>query len=156
MNPKSQQTIDVTLSQHLRFRCLRCATFCCRLGGPQLTEKDAERIRQGGYDVRDFLEPVLDREFKGLPLMRFSLKSKGDGSCVFLRLDSTQGVYGCSIYDFRPALCRLYPFDFERIGPNVLMLRIIPCCKGLNYSNGEIVDEEFIMKHLFNAILELM
>jgi Fe-S-cluster containining protein len=64
--------------------------------------------------------------------------------------------YECSIYDVRPVLCRLYPFDFERINSNSFLLKIIPCCKGLNNADGEPVNEKFIAKHLFENILKLM
>jgi Fe-S-cluster containining protein len=104
--------------------------------------------------VKDFLEPVSNSEFKGLPVMCGSLKSKRDGSCVFLRFDVEDDCYECSIYDSRPALCRLYPFDFDRVGSNSVVLKFIPCCRGLNNPDGELVDEEFINNHLLDALLE--
>lgn len=157
INLETKQIIDLSLHQkHLRFKCGRCATFCCKLGGPKLTRKDIERIKQAGYDMKDFFEPVLNNEFKGLPIMRGSLKNKEDGSCIFLKFDVEENRYECSIYDFRPALCRLYPFDFEGISPNSIALKLIPCCRGLNNPDGELVDEEFINNHLLDALLETM
>jgi len=154
INPETRQVKDLSLHQKLRFKCRRCAVFCCRLGGPWLTEKDIERIKQAGYDAKDFLESVLNNEFKGLPIMRDSVKNKEDGSCVFLKFKAEKNRYECLIYDFRPILCRLYPFDFEKIGPNSIVLKLIPCCRGLNNPDGEPVDEEFITNHLLDALLE--
>jgi len=156
INPETRQVKDLSLRQKLRFKCRRCAIFCCRLGGPWLTEKDIERIKEAGYDVKDFLEPALNNKFKSLPITRGILKNKEDGSCVFLKFDAKKNHYECLIYDFRPVLCRLYPFDFEKIGPNSIVLKLIPCCRGLNNPDGEPVDEEFITIHLVDALLEAL
>jgi len=154
INSETKQIKDLSLHQKLRFNCLRCAIFCCKLGGPWLTGKDIEQIKQAGYGAKDFLEPVLNSEFKSLPTMRGSLKNKEDGSCVFLKFDAEKNCYECSIYDFRPVLCRLYPFGFERISLDSVVLKLIPCCRGLNNPNGELVDEKFITNNLLDALLE--
>jgi len=86
--------------------------------------------------------------------MRGILKNKEDGSCIFLKFKAEKNRYECLIYDFRPALCRLYPFDFDWISPDTIVLRFIPCCRGLNNHDGESVDEEFITIHLVNTLLE--
>jgi len=125
------------------------------LGGPWLTGRDVERIKQAGYDAKDFLEPALNNNFKGLPMLG-SLKNNEDRSCIFLKFDAEKNCYECSIYDFRPVLCRLYPFDFERIGPNSIVLKLIPCCRGLNNPDGELVDEKFISNQLLDALLEVI
>jgi Fe-S-cluster containining protein len=156
INSETRQVKALSLHQkHLRFKCQRCAIFCCRLGGPWLTGKDIERIKHAGYDLKDFLEPALKNKSKNLPIMRGSLKNNEDGSCIFLKFDPEKDRYECLIYDFRPALCRLYPFDFERISPGSVVLKLIPCCRGLNNPNAELVDEEFITNHLLDALLEL-
>ena len=154
LDSKSRQIRDFALLQkHFRFKCKRCATFCCRLGGPKLTGKDIERIKEAGYPVKDFLEPA-NSEFKGLSVMCGNLKNREDGSCIFLKFDVEQNRYECSIYDFRPVLCRLYPFDFDRIGSNTIVLKFIPCCRGLNLPDGDLVDEEFIANYLLDSLLK--
>jgi Fe-S-cluster containining protein len=104
--------------------------------------RDVDRIEQAGYRREEFCE--VDR-----------LKSKEDGSCVFLSFDAEKNVYECSIYEVRPALCRLYPFDFERISSNFFMLKLIPCCKGLYKRYGELVNKNFVNRK-FNIISDLM
>lgn len=157
LNPKTKGIKKTTFHQkHLRFRCHRCAIFCCKLGGPELTQEDIERIKQSSYPVEDFLEPSLNKEFKGLRVICSRLKNRDDGSCVFLTFDAAKGVRECSIHNVRPALCRLYPFNFERAGPFCFMLKLIPCCRGLNDPHGELVDEEFVINRLVDAILDLM
>jgi len=154
VDSKTRQIRDLSLLQKcFRFKCKRCATFCCRLGGPKLTRKDIERIEEAGYHVKDFLEPS-NSEFKGMSVMRGSLKNREDGACIFLKSDAKQNRYECSIYAFRPILCRLYPFDFDRIGSNSIVLKFIPCCRGLNNPDGKLVDERFVNKHLLATLLE--
>jgi len=156
VNPETKQIVDLSVHQRsLWFKCRRCATFCCRLGGPKLTRKDIEQIKGVGYHAKDFLEPELNSEFKGIPLMGGSMKNKEDGSCIFLRFGAEENRYECSVYDFRPALCKLYPFDFDRVGFNVIVLKFIPCCRGLNLPDGDLVDEEFIANHLLDSLLEV-
>ena len=155
VNPKTKRVTKIIFHQkHLRFKCQRCAVFCCKLGGPKLTEKDVDYIEQAGYRLEEFLEPVSTNEFKGSPIMCGRLKSKEDGSCVFLSFDVEKNVYECSIYEVKPALCRLYPFDFERMDSNFFMLKLIPCCKGLCKRDGELVNKSFVNKK-FNVILDL-
>jgi Fe-S-cluster containining protein len=145
LDPEMRQIIGLTLYHRLRFKCKRCATFCCKLGGPKLSEKDIEQIRRGGYSVEEFLESASN-----------SLKSGEDGSCIFLKFAAEKNVYTCKIYDFRPALCRLYPFELDRKSPYAFTLKLIPCCMGLNNPNGETVDKEFIARYLLDAALEVL
>jgi len=157
LDPETKDSVKITFHEmHLRFNCQRCATFCCKLGGPKLTQRDIDRIKKAGYTVEDFVEPLSSREFKDLPIVIGSLKNKEYGSCVFLRFNEEKGVHECSIYDLRPALCRLYPFDFEKVGPYSFVLKLIPCCRGLNDPSGELVNKEFVTDHLLCAILDLM
>jgi Fe-S-cluster containining protein len=103
--------------------------------------------------VKDFLEPA-NSKFKDTLIMRGNMKNREDESCIFLKFNAEENRYECSIYDFRPVLCRLYPFDFDVVGPNSIVLKFIPCCRGLNNSDGDLVDEEFIANHLLGSLLE--
>jgi len=145
LDPEKRQIVGLTQYQRLQFRCKRCATFCCKLGGPKLTKKDIEQIERAGYNAEEFLEPVSN-----------SLKSREDGSCVFLKFEAERNVYACKIYDFRPALCRLYPFCIDSISAQSFMLKLIPCCMGLNNPYGEAVDKAFITNYLLDAALEVL
>ena len=118
-----------------------------------LTRKDIERIEEKGYRAKNFLEPA-DRELESMPFTLDSLKNREDGACIFLKFEAKQNRYECSIYDDRPILCRFYPFDFDLVGSNFVVLKFIPCCRGLNDSDGELVDERFITKNLLAALIE--
>ena len=118
-----------------------------------LTRKDIERIEEMGYCVKDFLEPT-NSELKSIPSTYGSLKNREDGACIFLKFDAKQNRYECSIYDFRPIFCRFYPFDFDLVGHNSIVSKYIPCCRGLNTLDGDLVDEKFITKNLLAALFE--
>jgi len=142
--PRTHKVKNTTLFiKNLRFKCKHCATFCCKLGGPTLYLKDIERLKKAGCKEVEFLDGIHGR-----------LKNKADGSCVFLQLDKERNFSECSVYDLRPALCRLYPFHFEKISPNSFMLKILPC-RGINRRHGELVDEKFILTYLLDALHDL-
>jgi len=155
-DPEAKRIVRMTFYHgDLRFKCRRCAVFCCKLGGPVLTKSDMERAERAGHRLEGFLETTVDPKFKGLPMMVGNLKNNKDGSCILLKSSLRRGVYECPIYESRPARCRLYPFDFERVSPNSFTLKLIHCCNGLNAEDGEVVNENFITKHLLNALLDL-
>jgi Fe-S-cluster containining protein len=126
----------------LRFRCQRCAIFCCKLGGPRPSEKDIQRLKHVKSD------PVAFLDSNGY------IQSKKDKSCVFLKSCANK-IFECSIYNFRPSLCRLYPFHVERSSPNLYTLKLISCCSGLNVEDGELANENFIVKYLLDAFFDL-
>jgi len=155
VNPETRQILDIHFyERNLRSKCKRCAIFCCKLGAPGLTKKDIKQMKSAGYDISEFIEPSKRRygNFSFTPSM---VKSNKDGSCIFLKTDKKPNTYECLIYGIRPTLCRLYPFDFERINANAFLLKIIPCCKGLNNPDGELVNKSFIIKHLLDSIFDL-
>jgi len=137
--PKTRNIKNITFYvRNLRFKCKRCATFCCKLGGPKLSATDVERIKQASYEEAEFLDTV-----------QRSLKNRPDGSCVFIQSNRERDVYECSIYDSRPTLCRLFPFHFEKTSPSSLVLSLMPC-RGISPRVGEPVDENFVVNHLLD------
>jgi len=152
VNPETGQILDIHLYERdLRFKCKRCAIYCCKLGGPSLTKEDIKQIESAGYDTSKFTESVK-RQYENFPQMPRAIKSRKDGSCIFLKTDKKANIYECSIYDIRPAFCRLYPFEIKRIKTDSFLLKIIPCCNGLNNLEGELVDEKFITNHLVDFL----
>jgi len=144
LEPESCEVKHITFDERkLRFKCKRCATFCCKLGGPKLTLDDIERLKQAGHNKAEFLDAVHS-----------SLKNRADGSCAFLQLNKERNIYECSVYDSRPTLCRLYPFYFQKTSPNLFVLKILPC-RGISLRSGKAVDEGFLVNHLFGALHDL-
>ncbi len=157
LDPRTRQFIAVKVHQkHLRFACQRCAIFCCRLGGPSLDHSDIARIAERGHNLKDFLDQSIRSGNRGSKALSTVLKSKPDGSCIFLRPSFEGTCPACAIYDSRPSLCKLYPFHLELITPTSLRLEIIPCCYGLNTPTGELVDEDFIIQYLREPIIDAL
>jgi len=52
----------------------------------------------------------------------------------------------CSVYSFRPTLCGLYPFQFQKLNENSYALRLITRCNGLNTDDGAAIDTNFVVR----------
>lgn len=152
LDPETGQFLDIRLfEKSLRFKCKRCAIYCCKLGGPCLTKEDIEQIESGGHKTSEFVEDSK-RKYGNHSLITSAMKNRKDGSCIFLRTDAKRNAYECSIYEIRPILCRLYPFEIKTINTDSFLLKIIPCCNGLNDADGELVNKRFVVKHLLESI----
>lgn len=145
VNPQTQEVIKISFPKtSLKFKCQRCAVFCCKCGGPQLFPKDVRNLRRSGK----YADPSVGGYELALP-------NNEDGSCVFLSTDSDR-VFTCRVYNLRPTLCRAYPFQFERIKGNTFSMNLIPCCNGLNTPDGQPIDEHFFMSYLKKPFLDLL
>lgn len=155
-NPETMRIVDtVFLEKDFRFKCKRCAVFCCKLGGPLVTQRDMRRLRKAGYEPTSLLDQTQGERTRPAADKGVVLRHKDDGSCIFLTLDSKSNLYKCSIYDLRPSVCRLYPFEFQQTDRGKGSLRLIPCCNGLNTGDGYLVDRRFVEKHLLGPIMDL-
>jgi len=148
----SQKTVkDIQIIQKkFQFKCKRCSTLCCKLGGPTITKEEAQKILQSGYEFDDFVDPT---ENNGNGVVG-TLKSNKDGSCIFLRFDQTQNVYKCGIYRHRPNLCKIYPFRFEKLDADKVAVWIIPCCQGLNNPDAQEMNSQFVADFLVEPLLQ--
>ncbi len=94
------------------FRCIGCGRCCKFSTGDNsvlLTYFDIGNLKKSGNI--DAIEPTVAEEDMFLAdtegnvhTFGWRLKRKTNGECVFL------GDAGCTIYPFRPLLCRTYPF----------------------------------------------
>jgi Fe-S-cluster containining protein len=147
LDAETGQFLDIRLyEKNLRFRCKRCAIHCCKLGGPCLTKEDMGQIESAGHKTSEFVEDS-GRKYGSHSLMTNVMKNREDGSCIFLRTDERRNAYECSIYETRPIICRLFPFEIKRIGISYYVLKVLPC-SGLNEADGELVNRKFIVKRL--------
>ena len=145
VNLRANDIAKISFSQtSLKFRCQRCAVFCCKCGGPRLSPKDVRDLKRSGKSL------ALSIDTKDM-----TMKERKDGSCILLTVDSDK-AYKCSVYNVRPILCRTYPFQFERLGEDSFALNLIPCCNGLNAHDGDPIDERFFKKHLRKPFLDLL
>jgi Fe-S-cluster containining protein len=142
VEPETREVRHLKLfDDRLRFKCQRCATFCCKLGGPRLTPKDVVQLKKTGLPATEFLDSV-----------NMCLKNTPSGFCVLLEFDSQKQSYQCKVYPHRPDHCRLYPFHFEKVDSKRFLVTLLPC-KGINRHRGAIVDERFLTANLTSLIL---
>ena len=87
---------NVVFPDGIGFKCRGCGN-CCREQPSDVNLEEQRRIEERGFT--NFLE------VSGLTENRL-IRRKPDGSCFFLTKDNH-----CAIYDVRPMVCRLAPFD---------------------------------------------
>ena len=75
--------------------CQKCKAACCKMGGPNFTEKEMRRVLKEGYKYEDYF-------FKVRPKI-YELKSKR-GKCPYLKKDNS-----CEIHKIKPILCVCHP-----------------------------------------------
>ncbi len=92
-----------------RSYCLSCG-ICCTATEMILTTSDIERIERLGFKREDFAE-LVDGFFR--------LKNV-EGRCVFFKDNR------CTIYDYRPIGCSLYPIVIEAETGDVTLDRECP------------------------------
>lgn len=114
-----------------KFKCLNCIESCCSKKVVVLTDADIRRLS----NVGDPLNFVMFRgdmstapQVQGTSHVGAMTLKQENGSCIFLE-DSM-----CSIHEFRPTACRMYPFDpliIERINGHSIDIRIDYECPGI-------------------------
>lgn len=121
-----------------KWSCINCGDCCGdiyqRTRMIKLLPKDIERIKETG--ATDFYELWGEGVFTGL-------MCKHDGKCVFYK-DT-----GCSIYDHRALLCRMYPFWLEK-QEEYFLFGIDHECQG--YDKGKTLNEAFYAELLMIAL----
>ncbi|MBR9707735.1 MAG: YkgJ family cysteine cluster protein [Candidatus Diapherotrites archaeon] len=93
------RSFSLNLTQ--KFDCTRCGA-CCK-AKVILSKADIKRLESSGMKKSEFLGRTLGF------IPRLQVK---DGQCKFLTKDSS-GQYACSIYEFRPSICRTFPKLFD-------------------------------------------
>ena len=129
---------QVEENEHIRFRCMRCATCCRHVRGSVVIEGlDAYRLAQHlKMEVADFIsqyaDPFLLDEQLWYPI--FSLRVKGnDDSCIFLKGSR------CTVQDAKPRTCRLYPFWVEPNEPDGTTFSYHICFEHRHHPKGSLV-----------------
>jgi len=136
-----EKTIEFLYPANLGWDCTRCGA-CCRDAGKRerrilLLETDITRL-EGRHGSEEFVESIGGRE----PFV--AEMKKIDGRCFFLSDD------GCSVYDRRALLCRMYPFWVER-SDDLLIIRADNVCPG---TSGKPLSEAFYSGLLRRAVAE--
>ena len=123
------------------FQCpVNCDACCRRSLGPSLTVKDYKIIKQN-LPYSNFADK------RAHPLFPYQLKARED-ACIFLNRKGK-----CSIYPYRPFLCRLYPLQlhFQWDGK---LLWCLEHCPGVGVENGTYFSESYL-ENLLWELLEI-
>ena len=130
-------------AQGLYFSCKRCST-CCRFeeGFVFLSHKDITTLSTAldmTYD--NFVEtycrwiPVKNGKSK------LSLKEKSNYDCIFWNSGLSAQIHdGCSVYEYRPLQCRMFPFWASVVGDEKSWEMTAQSCPGINQGDWHSVD----------------
>ncbi len=100
-----------------KFKCIKCGE-CCRLKF-KLKKSDIERLERGKIDWTRF----VDEDWK--------LKVV-NGNCIFLKKKNGKEI--CSIYKFRPSVCREWPFFSNKFTIPIVWFFRCPSLRRLFFS----------------------
>lgn len=132
----------------VRWSCQRC-TLCCgdtpkRERQILLLETEAELIKtKTGHTVDEIATPVSKFHFYKYQLR----KRSSDGKCIFLRGNH------CMIYEFRPLICRFYPFWLEKLGSGKYVFKVSTECPGIG--RDQLLSRKFFSE-LFREAIEAL
>jgi len=136
--------VSRVFNNRLKFKCIRCARLCCKLGGTQLTKREIAKLEKIGFGTGQILHSSK------------ILRTKSNGECIFLSFDEKNARYKCDIHEFRPILCRTFPFHAQPKGSNgEYILSVLPCC-GLSRSKGRRINKDFIQNELSPILLAVL
>jgi len=98
------------------FPCVSCHTDCCKEYVIFVNAHDVNRLTKGlGMPPEKFLEIYGAKDYSlGIKvqegLIDLALKQK-NGGCEFL--EETKDVFRCTVNDFKPGVCKSYPFAMK-------------------------------------------
>jgi Fe-S-cluster containining protein len=84
--------------ENIKQVCKKCKASCCKMGGPDFTKKEMEKVLKAGFK----------NCFSKIDKNRYELKSK-NGRCIYLLKN-----YLCSIHKVKPLMCRCWPVYREK------------------------------------------
>lgn len=114
------------------FACRKCGSCCQGQGGIVLSGLDLQRIEQNidplYFKTRDdYIEEVNGK---------LRLRQGEDGYCVFFQKDR-----GCGIHEFKPDVCRAWPFFRGNLEDETSLAMAKEYCPGIG---SEITHSEFL------------
>lgn len=121
--------------RNVRFTCSRCA-ICCGDTGKKtrhilMMKNEAELIsKTASRKTAEFAEKITHHQ----PYV-FEMRKDKEGKCLFLKGRE------CAIYEFRPLVCRFYPFELAQRKDGKPEFRSTDECPSLG--SGELLTKRF-------------
>ncbi|MEM3587135.1 MAG: YkgJ family cysteine cluster protein [Candidatus Jordarchaeaceae archaeon] len=133
----------IKFPEGVRFECQKCSRCCAH------TEVRSRRILLSDFDTLRIEKNLGLRRGEFADFIRDShpftyLMKMVNGKCIFLSEDKT-----CKIYEFRPIICRCFPFWIEKRG-NLFEFKVSLDCPGIGKGNS--LGEAFFRKLLNEAV----
>jgi len=114
-----EQAPRLTRQDAFEFGChakLSCFNACCADLTVELSPHDAASLRRAlGLTAEEFLKRHTRTRFdpgRGLPVVFLEMRDDPASTCPFV------GEAGCTVYQDRPAACRLYPVGRALLAPD--------------------------------------
>ena len=107
---------DSDINKIGEFPCTSCHTNCCKEYVIFVNAHDIYRLSDRlGLNSENFLEIYGAKDYDlGIKvkegLLDLALKQK-DGGCMFL--EESKDVFRCTVNDFKPGVCKSYPFQMK-------------------------------------------
>jgi len=120
--------------------CKKCKAMCCKVGGPDFTEKEMNKVLKKGYKNYFFkVKPGI-----------YELKSK-KGVCPYLKSDNS-----CEIQEVKPILCLCHPVFPNFKGEKGYSLIECPLAKAMTKKQIQKCkkDADKVSKKLMKAALD--
>jgi len=151
MTEDTKKAETIHLKDTLRFRCapgVPCFNECCHDVTIFLGPFDVLRLRTAsGLDATEFLAKhavLLGADAHLLPLVNLKIEG-GDKACPFVTAE------GCSVYQYRPWACRMFPIDVTEDGKGFKIIIDDVKCQGLRESHKrpvrDYLDEQGTTKY---------
>jgi len=145
----SDEMVPVSLEDDFSFVCspdVSCFNECCQDLNQFLTPYDVLRLKKAlGISSHEFLKKYTlrhDGPESGLPVVTFKMDTSTQYACPFVTSK------GCSVYNDRPASCRMYPLARAVVrsrdtGDMVEYFALIeePHCHGFDRNSGQTVGQ---------------
>lgn len=107
--------------------CQKCKATCCKMGGPDFSEKEMRRVLNSGFK----------NYFVKINKNHYELKCK-KGICPYLKK-----YYSCKIHKIKPLMCICWPICVDiKNEKSVFSLAICPLTKLLSKSEIEKCKKE--------------
>lgn len=131
-----QKNIYPNSDHPVKFTCMMTGDCCSALRIP-VTDFDIYRIESHGYEllqIIDDLNPELKlpkENFIGVEKYYWMKRKEYDETCRFLVGNK------CSIHEFKPFGCRVFPFSFKHLTRDLVQVRVHPSnfCKKIKTGN---------------------
>jgi Fe-S-cluster containining protein len=132
---------ETTFDKSVKLKCTHCG-FSCTCSHVDLSEEDLRKIKEKGHD--DFYQNYKKDNEEG-----FFIKGSDLGMCPFRK----EGK--CSIHEFKPAICALYPLKLAPVSKEKIYIDLTYGCKAIldnDFSQENTIDFSFIIKQNYPVL----